>query len=1253
LRGSQILCLIIIITFTLPVISPIGELYSTPTNVYNKLPLSKKSGINETFVPLQRIFVVSTNESSYVDEFAFLTTLPLAIFHHEDSVYVSPILFSTFSTAEENLLKDWTSYVERHGNISHIIGIGSLSLDDEKKVHQIIETPIYPSFPTDNLYTLSAKLALLDWTNSNYVILTPIPSDFSTPEIYIIEDEWELRFVNASIRNVTESININEGAIQKINFEAFEGEGWIEGSIEGLSASAVTTHFLLDPSGFNVSYSRYSWMEYLVKQEGENTDFFIVPNANPGPYVLNIFGNEVVGTQALNVSLSFHAGLKQILTVPENSVWLNLTLSWDDYNNDLDLIAISPDGMIASWSISNNKDLGSAEEELRIYCPMPGEWTILTSWWDGVGDLNATLSYKLVTKSNDVEKYLEVALNAAVLSSKLNAPLLYTSTNSLSSDVLDVLLKLSVSKVILADPYRVVDSSVIQELTATGVVLEVLNSKELLYSKILENVSSGVVVTVPDAKYFPASALIAAYHKMPVVVLPRSLITMVEASWIPFIPEYEQYEGTVFDDMVPHFYVMKKTSDTFFEFLESYGINGSDVIVVSPLTLLKPTFDRAIVGKAVVGRIIGNTKDEAVAFALRNILYPALIYSNPNRNTALLTFFAYTEGAAFLDNYGNIHDVYERLSINMSLTSYNYTTIYQVGMDNILNILNSSVGVWMLSTHGNVIYGDEGRLHGIGIITLSSKSGKWGIDSNGDESNPDGNGDGIVNPPQIYYQSIYDNTLDYRLNRVGSTLVVISGCLLGATRVPNILLRHGAAFVLAPVRTIYFEAGGWFTTRFFEEIANNATLGEAWRKSIIDSSDIYSEGFLSESDWSLTYVLFGDPLLKLYTSSWKEPLAVEPQSVIAGGHIPNYGLYEIGIVSINGYLLDDLNEVYPSDSLKVFNVSDIDIESLFEQIYLFKVVIFESETLKLLNDNLESYKSAIESFIENGGTIIVLGVEEESIEWLPLKIESSTSKYGSGIRISFTSHPLVNTPNTLGENMEYYGVFMDFDPRYFVLATNEEGYPVWLASSYHFGKITVLTLKPDINNDTALLQNLFAWKNVPALFIESLNISKTSVLKGEKVKLTLKLTNQYLQSISDAKVEVYVGSMIIEAVSLGNGSYTATIDTSELEGTVQIIVKAFKEGYDPTSSIIILRVNTYSQIFLVLFVVILLVIVIALILRKRKKETRIVTEFKPVEIKPRYEETGYICPFCKSYLSGPYMYCPYCGSYTGLKEREQ
>lgn len=1240
--------MILIIAFLIASINGLEKSYLFLTNVLSTSPPVKNYNVNETFIPLQRIFIISTNESSYADEFAFLATLPLAVFHHENSVYVSPILFSDLAIAEENLLKDWVSYTERHGNISCIIGIGSISLDDQKKIQEIVEKPIYPSFPMNDLYALSAKLALLDWTNSNYIILTPIPSDFSTPEIYTIEDTWNLQFINASIRSASQLVNISKGDVQKISFEAFKDEGWIEGSIQGLSTSVVTSHFLLDPSGFNVSYSRYLWMKYLIEQEGKNNDFFIVPNANPGIYMLNIVGNEVNGSQTLNISLSFHASLRRTLIVPENSVWLNLTLSWDDYNDDLDLVAISPNGIVAGWSISDNKDLES-EEKLHIYSPMSGEWTILTSWYNGTGNLNATLSYKLVTKSNDVEKYLEVALNAAVLSSKLNAPLLYTSVNNLSSDILDVLLKLSASKVILVDPYRMTSSDVLQKITATGVTLEILDSKESLYSKNLENVSNGVVITIPDEKYFPASALIAAYHKMPVVVLPRKLITMVEASWTPFIPEHEQYEGTILDDLVPHFYVMKRTSDMFFEFLEVYGIHGDVFIVVSPLTLLKPTFDRAIIGKAIVGRIIGSDEREAVVFALRNILYPALIFSNPNRNKALLSFFAYTEGASFHDNYGAIHDVYERIYINVSLASYNYITIYQVGMDDVLNTLNNGVSVWMLSTHGNVIYRNGERLGRSGFFALSSQSGKWGIDLGGSIDDPDG-GDNIVDSPQ-YSTFIYDYEFDRSVHRMGSSLVVISACLIGASKVPEILLRHGAAFVLAPVRTIYFEAGGWFTSRFFEEIANNATLGEAWRKGIIDSSDVYSEGFLSESDWSLTYILFGDPLLRLYTSSWKEPLAIEPQSVIAGGHIPNYGLHDIAIVSIKGYLLDDLGKVYPNGSLKVLNVSVIDIENLVSQIYLFKVVIFESETLKLVNNDLENYKSAIESFIENGGIIIVLGVEEESIEWLPLKIESNTSKHGSDIKILFTSHPLVNNPNPLGEDMEYYGIFTKFDPRYFVLATNEEGYPVWLASSYHLGKITVLTLKPDINNDVALLQNLFAWKDVSMLFIQSLNISKTSVLKGEKVKMTLKLTNQYLQGISDAKVEVYVGSIIIEAVSLGNGSYTATIDTSELKGTVQIIVKAFKEGYDPVSSILILKVNTYTQILLVLFIIIL-IIVIALILKKRKRKMEIAPEIKPIEIKPLYKKPAYICPFCQSHLSGPYMYCPYCGSYTGFKERE-
>ncbi|MEX2703266.1 MAG: hypothetical protein Q6368_009410, partial [Candidatus Baldrarchaeota archaeon] len=1007
MKRIQTMCMILLTIIFTASVNNLNVLYSSPTTTSNASFSVKDYNANSTFVPLRRIFVISSNKSSYIDEFAFLAALPLSVFHHENSVYVSPILFSDLTIAEENLLRDWVSYVKRHSNVSYIVSIGSLSLDDEKRLHQTVEAPIYPSFPLNDLCALSADLASLDWKNSTIAVLTPVPENLSIFQANVIKDTWKINFKDANVRSESWSINIQEGGKQTIKFQTFENESWIEGYIEGLSTSIITSHYLLDPLDFNVSYSRYSWIsswvgsltvpndviwlnltlptiKSLVSERKVTSDFFIVPNANSGNYTLNIVGEHVNYTKPLNVSLKFHAGLRRTLSVPNDVIWLNLTLNWDEKSDeDLDLMAISPDGMVASWSISDNKEKGSASEKLSVYCPTSGDWTILVGWWNGVGSLNATLSYSLTIRSSNVEKYLETALNAAVLSSKLNVPLLYTLTDDVPSNILETLLELSVSKVILTDPYRMVSSNVVQKLTAAGIAVEVLDSKEDLYFKIVEGSGNGVVVTVPDMRYFPASALIAAYHKMPVVILPRSLITMVEASWVPFIPEYEQYEGTILDDKVPHFYVMKKLSDEFFNFLGEYELNDHVIIVVSPLTLLKPTFDRAIIGKSIVGRIIGNDEGKAVVFALRDILYPALIYSNSNRNKSLLSFFAYTYGVLYRDNYGERWEVNEMRDINSSLTLYDYDTTFQVGYDQVLNILNNGTGVWMLSTHGDVGYGDQGRLHGIGVVTFSNQEKKWGTES-GSEKDPDLDDDGIVNPLK-YSISIPDYNLDTDLGNLGSTLVVISGCLVGASRIPDILLKHGAAFVLAPVRTVYFESAGWFATRFFQEVANNVTLGEALRRGIKDTSDVYSEGFLSQSDWSLVYILFGDPLAKLYSNSWEEPLPAETGKVVADGHIPGYGLHEIAVISLNGCLMDDLNKIYSVGSFKIFNISEISIDDIFERIYLFKAIIFESGTLNILSDDLEAYKSVLESYIKDGGIVIVLGVESQSLEWLPLK----------------------------------------------------------------------------------------------------------------------------------------------------------------------------------------------------------------------------------------------------------------------------
>ncbi|MHA1581592.1 MAG: hypothetical protein ACTSYM_03705, partial [Candidatus Baldrarchaeia archaeon] len=129
MKQIQTICVILLTIIFMASVNNLNALYSSPTATSNGSFSVKDYDVNSTFVPLRRIFIISSNESSYIDEFAFLATLPLSVFHHENSVYVSPILFSDLTIAEENLLGDWVSYIKRHSNVSYIVSIGSLSLD--------------------------------------------------------------------------------------------------------------------------------------------------------------------------------------------------------------------------------------------------------------------------------------------------------------------------------------------------------------------------------------------------------------------------------------------------------------------------------------------------------------------------------------------------------------------------------------------------------------------------------------------------------------------------------------------------------------------------------------------------------------------------------------------------------------------------------------------------------------------------------------------------------------------------------------------------------------------------------------------------------------------------------------------------------------------------------------------------------------------------------------------------------------------
>ena len=57
-------------------------------------------------VPLRRVAVVAPDSNSYVDEYAYMATVPTSVFYHDDMQYISPLIYGDGSQTRDFIYID-------------------------------------------------------------------------------------------------------------------------------------------------------------------------------------------------------------------------------------------------------------------------------------------------------------------------------------------------------------------------------------------------------------------------------------------------------------------------------------------------------------------------------------------------------------------------------------------------------------------------------------------------------------------------------------------------------------------------------------------------------------------------------------------------------------------------------------------------------------------------------------------------------------------------------------------------------------------------------------------------------------------------------------------------------------------------------------------------------------------------------------------------------------------------------------------
>jgi hypothetical protein len=350
-------------------------------------------------------------------------------------------------------------------------------------------------------------------------------------------------------------------------------------------------------------------------------------------------------------------------------------LEWDDNAQSLGLILRGPEG--AEIAVANAAT-GSPTQVLEV--PQLGEGEYQLSVINLGANAQATpftITYNMRQAKDPAEADSWAgAANGAVLASQLNAPVLFCSPSGLSGSVGDAMNTLGVKNVYLVDPGHMSGRGVLRDVDALRglirkeIAVVQVTSYEDLYSRIHELSSIGgveerdIVFTtmdpwtswnvlnsndmsgnpkeeIPGALFVGPAALSGAFHGAPVLVTEAHPELSCANAWHNEFWKYAYHNGRA----PPSVACMILTGKEIYSVLDHYGLDvktplddtgkcKESIITVADQFDIGSAWDRALVGAAQSGRIMGHPTDASV-WVSRSGLYDKVIFANPGVNPAL------------------------------------------------------------------------------------------------------------------------------------------------------------------------------------------------------------------------------------------------------------------------------------------------------------------------------------------------------------------------------------------------------------------------------------------------------------------------------------------------------------------------------------------------------------------------------------------------------------------------------------------
>ncbi len=1146
--------------------------------------------------PIGKVTFVATDSSSLIDEFSFMASVPTAVFRYGGHQYLSPVVFDTQSDSERWLIEDWAHYLSSDGGVGQAVSIGNISDSTLFNLEKLIGAQIYPRVKGATSADIASLLALMDWKTSDVAVFAL--ADDSLAPMTISQGNVNHTIINEPVTVYTPSVSVSSSAPVYVTFTPPAGTGWIEGSFNW-TGDEFFTHTLIDPGNMTVDYSSHAqaYGERFFTQSPMPL-YFWVPKTADGQWQFVLHPETAISrTIPIDCQIKYHTGFSQAISVPSDARWLNVSVNWNKAGANLNLALIDPTGRLGEWAPSGSILSSPGLKSIALPYPMPGVWTAVVAWMDSTSQQNdVNLSWKIPALPTHLQAYLESAANGAVLASLLNAPLLFVSANSVPSATMSAAAALGVSTAFLVDPDNIHSLAVLNELQLFANVTN-LDTAPLVSTTIRQySAVNDVVVTVPTGsgdETFASAALSAAVHGCPVFSLcgnDNALTTRAEETWAPYLigPDIEVYvtsryttrtENGWYDERIPNKYSMTASAFSFKGFLENRGAYNAtqtqQIVVISSLDNLKPSFDRSLQCNFSVGRI--PTDDPAMASVMisRAALHRFLFSTAESVNQALLTMYAYTNGAGYVDNFHNVHEIWQIENSTNALQSAGFGIESHVGYSEVFTALAAQPSFWSLSTHGTLTsYPTDPpeRPDGLGLFSLRNQDAPYGFEVSLTQRESTSHSDHIVNPVAYSQESLHHvikstNDLEAAISDIGSPIVILTACLLGGSSLPEMLMKHGAVAVMASPRTVYFQPAGLLSVLITSSLAAGNTTGISLAQALRAVSYDYSNPPLVDpTDYANQQILFGDPAIRLYnTVSDPHVTAINPTSTSFGSHLSGRGVPAVAGLGSSSYLPESLNMLGIGNDFYGTN----NYSTFLWLLPLRHAVLLEPGSLSALAKNISGSASQLDDYVRSGGTLVLFGISGDT-SWMPWSVVVEDSPPGNPITVTDAAHPLMSLPNVVGSSTGYRGYFSSVSANLSAIAT-DGSHPVIVAGVLGYGKLALTTTYPTGAEGNATIQNAALWYEQPSLCLNSVTMNEYVIWAGDRVIITIHITNLIGNEIPNASIRVWLNSSQVDVLDTGNGAYVATLSeqwTGNRSGYYDLRIESTKPGYDTMTKLL-------------------------------------------------------------------------------------